>query len=657
MGRYPSRIRRWADSRGSMPMAVLLTLAGVSVTAAAAPVVLRQDTETRQTVSQGRELDAAQAGLAAAQGRIRAATRTDRPTVLDRTRLLCGSPLTATLDPGVAGAVAARYHVEIEYFGTDPLTSGAARIACAAGGGPVTAPSYARIRSWGALVGTGDIKTPAVSRYLGGTYAFDTVRGGFDATLPRQIALYSPPQTVLGTLASLASPILGAFMRQRLCLDIGTDARVPAAGTPVRARTCGPSDRLRQNFLYRSDMSIVHAGSYGADKPMCLDAGAVHAAGVTVTLQPCATGADGWRHRWYYNATNNFEGVRPHAGARAEDQLDGFCLNRGGSAFTLGGAGDYPLILGSRAARDCGKEIPVGLMTIDVLSDLVNAFEGYSLQVFSYLDDVGPGLADELPPADCAAELGRPCRISQLANVGLRSMCLEYREGEMYGPMATKECAEAPATAERDVEQTWRVPMPAAGQTSVTGPIYQVGADGKTYCLSSSEGSFSQVFGLVIALATINPYWPDFAGRVACSPKTVTGSGPQVWRIRAETGDPANRYRIESLSTGRCLSVGEESDIGQPSLASLLNSLVKTITSLLGNEMVVPLDPFVYEWTGTHNSLKVVMKPCTSSDRQKWAGPAGGPTPTYTASTDTPEPTGPRPLRDIGGEDPAGAAG
>ncbi|GGJ87386.1 hypothetical protein GCM10010123_16240 [Pilimelia anulata] len=647
------RRRWWRDERGSLPMVLLLTLVGVSLSAVITPTVVRQAGATREAVSRERELDAARAGLAVAQARIRGAVDPARPGVLDRTRLPCGTPLAGTVD---AAGSAIRYRVEISYFAGDPLAVGATALPCATGGGPGTAPAYARLRSWGSAAAAGEIRRPGEYRYLAGTYVFAAVRAGFDPNVPRQISLYSPPQTVLGTFGFLLSPVMAIFLRQKVCLDAGTDAAVPPAGTPLTGRDCATRPTLRQNFLYRDDLALMHAGSYAAGRPMCVDAGDVHTAGRQVTLEPCGSGQAGWRHRWYYNSANNFEGVKPQDGPRSADELDGFCLNRPRAA--VGGA--YPIILGTAAAQQCHKEIPDGLAALDVFSDLLNLIEGYGLQSWSFLDDVGPGLAGDAQGSDCTVEAGRPCRAGQLVNVGLRSMCLEHRLGELYGPMVAKECTEHPVTDRIDPEQLWHVPLPAAGQTSATGPIYQV-VDGRTYCLSANDQAASQVIGGLLALVTLTSDWPDFAGRAACNPKTA--SGALLWRVNGDTGNAAASFRIESTSTRQCLAVGEESDLNKPNLATLITQVMQGVARLLGTQIALPLDPFVYEWTGTHNGLKVVLRTCSGSDRQKWASPLGQPLPAAGAAAPAAPGAGqssePRALRDIAEEEPgpAGAGG
>ncbi|GAA2522222.1 RICIN domain-containing protein [Pilimelia columellifera] len=636
-------LRAAADGdRGSLVMAMLLTLVTVGLTAAMLPVILQQTNSTGLTITRGRELDAAHAGLALAQARIRAASDPATPGTIVQSRLPCNSPISGEIAPGPGTTAPVRYHVEIEYFGEDPLSAVSGPLGCAATGGPSATPRYARLNSWATVRGSGNVMSGG--RHLAGTYAFNTIRTDFDPNLPRQVAFYSPPATLLGTFSVLLTPVLAAYFRQRVCLDVGTNALVPPAGTPVHARDCAAAGPRAQNFYYRSDLALVHAGSYSVNQPMCVDGGGVHAVGNPVTLQPCGSGAATWRHRWYYNGANNFEGVRPTAGGPSTDALDGFCLNR--AKTSVAAVNDFPVTLGSAVNGACRKEIPDGLGAIDVFSDFLNAAEGYGLQSMSFLDDVGPGLAGNNGTVDCATEMGQPCRVTQLVNTGLRSMCVEYRAGELYGPMVTKECAQSPDPRDLDPDQLWRVPVPAPGQTVATGPIYQKGDDGRTYCLSSSDQILNALVGSLLGAATLNSNWPKFAGRAVCNPKTA--SGPLLWKVYGNTGNATTAYHIASNSTGRCLAVGEEADLDNAGLMTLIANVVKLLATLLGSPIPLPLDPYVYQWTGSQNNLKVILKTCGASDRQKWAGPVAQAnmidSPTAGAAATIPA----RPLGDIG---------
>jgi hypothetical protein len=61
------------DERGSLPLAMLLTLVGVSLSAVLGPIVLHQIADARTSSERALALHAAEAGLHTAMGHFRAA--------------------------------------------------------------------------------------------------------------------------------------------------------------------------------------------------------------------------------------------------------------------------------------------------------------------------------------------------------------------------------------------------------------------------------------------------------------------------------------------------------------------------------------------------------------------------------------------------------
>jgi len=290
------RSRRWpADDPGSLPLAMLLTMVGVMVSALLVPMVLTQIESTRDHIRRINALNAALTGVDVALGHIRAANDGFGGGVL--AGLPCG-PLSG--DVGVGGT--ARYQVTIDYFAVDPQGQpdswiAANRFPCAAGGGTPTMPTYALLRSQGTDQPTGDFGSVA-SRSVQGTYTFHTTDLSLAGGL---IRVYNSPVS-------------------NLCMDAGSDS--PAVGDNLRMKHCSPASS-EQTFAYNNNLTLVLVSSKTTSLPrgMCLDAGATHAVGSPVQFQPCAS-ATSPQQQWIFNDNANFEGTLPDG-----ITLDGFCFN------------------------------------------------------------------------------------------------------------------------------------------------------------------------------------------------------------------------------------------------------------------------------------------------------------------------------------------
>lgn len=276
-----------------MMMATLLAMVGVALSALLAPMTLSQAGSTRDAVRRSQELTAAQAGLDVALGHIRAADDGTGAGVL--AGLPCG------LLAGTVGVGGSRYEVTVDYFATDPLGQpdpwiATNRMVCVVGGGPLSAPAYALLRSQGTAAATGAFST-VHSRSLRGTYTFQTTNQNIAGGL---VHVY---QT--GTVD--------------LCMDAGSGS--PAAGTNLQMQDCSIGDS-QQQFAYTETLTIVLVSSVTSSLPlgMCLDAGTPHAVGLVVQFQPCATTTKP-QQQWSINDSANLEGTADGSG------LDGYCFN------------------------------------------------------------------------------------------------------------------------------------------------------------------------------------------------------------------------------------------------------------------------------------------------------------------------------------------
>ncbi|WP_030176839.1 RICIN domain-containing protein [Spirillospora albida] len=296
------------DDRGSLAIALLVTLVGVLLTSLLVPVMLAQISTTRRTAARDQALRAAQTGLDVALGHVRAARSAGTGTEGDLTRLPCG-PVR-----GPAGI--GRYEVTIEYLAGDPQGKDAAwlianRIPCAGGGGALRTPQFASFRSRGT--------SASATRTLRGVYRVRTTN-----------------QNIAGGPIHLYRPSGGTD----LCMDAGADS--PSPGTPLYMRVCSPGSG-KQTFSYNPNLTLTLVSSRSDALPLglCLDAGSPAAAGAIVRFQPCATTTQP-QQQWSVNDAANFEGTS-----------DGRTLNRLCFNLQNPGVDGSLVILGAHKSGGC----------------------------------------------------------------------------------------------------------------------------------------------------------------------------------------------------------------------------------------------------------------------------------------------------------------
>jgi hypothetical protein len=273
--------RRPGDDTGSLLMAVIVSLVGMSLAALLGPVVLTQINSTRVDIRRVQDLHAAQAGLDAAMAQIRAADDGHGNGV--RASLPCG-PLTGDVGGGPAG----QYRVAVYYVDFDPQQRmanpeawfAAHDLDCAPGAGPGVLPAFGVFFSTG--IGAGS------TRMLRAAYRLRTtnqnIAGG-------RIHIFQ----IGGSTADL-------------CMDAGATT-TPAGGTPLRMEVCD-ANRKQQVFAYTPDSTLLLVNSVNAAQPagMCLDAGSPRSEGATVVFQPCESPAVA-DQQWRYTSSANFDGM------------------------------------------------------------------------------------------------------------------------------------------------------------------------------------------------------------------------------------------------------------------------------------------------------------------------------------------------------------
>lgn len=324
MIRFRKARRRWtgrAADHGSLPLAMLLVLIAVSLTALMTPMLLRQVGSARTAMAWARALQGAETGLHVALAQIRASDG-------NIAALPCG-PFSGNVN--TAGTV--RYQVGIDYFTTDPhghvgtsyLASASNsdpwvtshRIACPANGrGTAGTPSYALLRALGADVATGSI-TAVPNRAMWAVHKLATtnanIQGGLIPTWP------SAPQR---------------------CLDAGSAQ--PVVPTAVSMRSCVGG--AQQTWAYLPNLTIVLASTQETT-PLCLDAGSPHAKDAVVMLRQCGTTTLP-QQQWSYNQNANFEGTSDGV------SRDGYCFNVVGSQVVLGSTASSTCLNGTFDDRE-----------------------------------------------------------------------------------------------------------------------------------------------------------------------------------------------------------------------------------------------------------------------------------------------------------------
>ena len=302
----PARDRWWTDDTGSLPLAMLLTLVGVSLSALLVPTLLTQVDSTRYADERTHSLHAAQAGLDIALGHIRAAS--DAAGAGKLASLPCG-PYT-----GRVGAGTARYKVTITYYDADPYSTSAHVVTCRR-----STPAYALLRSKGIDDLTSNIDT-ATGRVLQGTYTVQTTNQNIAGGL---IRVYRASSSTVD-----------------LCLDAGSSS--PAASTAVQMQTC-VSGSSQQKFAYHNNLNLVLVASKTPAMPlgMCLEATTPQASGTVVRFQPCTTSTVP-RQQWSFNNNQGFQGTDDG------EELSDYCFN----VQTPGTVGSF-VVLGKGGGK-CG---------------------------------------------------------------------------------------------------------------------------------------------------------------------------------------------------------------------------------------------------------------------------------------------------------------
>lgn len=265
--RQPHR-RPVADDRGSMAIALLVTMVATGFSVILGSLVIAQITTTRFEQRRVDGLQYARAGLEVAVATIQAATSggVSNPALSttagspqgDRTKLPC----TSLTDAPSGGH--ATYSVSFDYFTADPQYGGSPLPACQPGQGPSDVAAYVRLTSTG----------------------FDTA-GNASGTLTATYPLQSGDQNLAGDVIRLGAT------DPPLCLDAGDS---PDVGQLLSLRGCAASTRPKsQLFAYNSGLQVQLVSS---SRPggLCVDAPQTN--GASLSLAACGTATVPASQQW-----------------------------------------------------------------------------------------------------------------------------------------------------------------------------------------------------------------------------------------------------------------------------------------------------------------------------------------------------------------------
>jgi hypothetical protein len=463
------------DDRGSLPLAMLLMVVGVSLTALIAAAVLPQLRTTGIDVRRTTEVTAAQSGIEVALGQIRATVR-DGDGTGDRTALPCTSTAAQSPDATLSGPVSdgspAAYSVKIYYLAARPPADRTAeawaqanRLPCAAGGGTSSNPAYALLISTGTVTG-GSGRTVAAT-YLFQSRTKPNVPGG-------TIKVYDTDQ----------------------CLSAPATA---AAGNPVILATCDDTDP-DQLFAYDPQL---HVRLLSAD--LCLRADSTdHAA---VTFQPCAD--SDLTQVWSLNNRDNFEGTTDGS------TTDGKCFNV-----------DYQSSPARLVINNVVADNPAKVVDSDGTDGTpCSGTSGDYTKYKTFFPDAkaGTGAAGQ--------------RTGQLVNYDQFGRCLDVTANTVtYAYMVIFPCKQTPSGTIQ-WNQVWHLPALATGQSSATGRIYTHNtSDGKDYCLVSPGSTAARQWVTLTACTVTDAVVPP---EQSWTRRDATGDTATSYRLESTYGTSA----------------------------------------------------------------------------------------------------------------------
>jgi len=475
--------RNRRDDAGSMPIALLITLVGVTLSASLTSLVVGQLTDSRRAADRTAAVAASQAGLDAGLARIRASVT---GTAGDATKLPCTSlagNLTALA--GTSTATPPRYALSIGYFLVDPSTM----IGDLAPIGDLT--NLHRL-----VAGTTTVTSlltslgQTVTNTAGLTSAVSSAVGCVDGALP-QVPLYGllrSSGTVGGTTRTLYAIYTFRTTEETIpgghvviagsggiyCLGAGNAS--PAAGYAVLAVLCSSSDK-QTKFIYPKNLSLSLSLSRSTTSypyGLCITA-ASQANNVPARFQACAATKSSTQ-QWSYEVN-----AQTYYGTSDGVNSSGFCLNMQTPGLALS-----PIVL--KNGGSCGT---AGVAGRAMVPDA----------------EVGAGAAG--------------VNTGQLVNYKEIGRCLDLTNEDPTGSWFTSRGL-APALITYPCKQTfsgsvywnhkWTGPTIPAGSYQVTGQVYTSPNAGSKYCLKSPGATGGYVWVASCTIGGSALQWTVYGG-------------------------------------------------------------------------------------------------------------------------------------------------
>ncbi|MBM2620826.1 ricin-type beta-trefoil lectin domain protein [Actinoplanes sp. LDG1-06] len=473
---------RLRDSRGSLPLAMLLSIVGIGAVSLLGAVVASQISTTRYDVNRSAAISAAQSGIETTLAQLRAV-----PINSSGDAALASVPCSATVQgPSLklSGVVSpgqlAAFAVNIYYLttnppaGADPETwAKTNRLGCGGAGGPSLVPMYALIASTGS---SGPASRTLLATYLFQSRTKPNVPGGTIKVYNSDQCL-TAPREVTGS-----SPM--------------------TVGTQLVLATCDASDP-KQTFTYNPTLQVQLKNSEGSTffpNGACLSAASVDK--TPVTFVPCD--ATQRTQIWSLNNRDNFEGT-----------TDG--VNPNGKCFNVDWTALPPKVLINNVIAGNANKV-ANTQGDGTDGTPCSGISGDYTKYKTFFPDpsAGTGAAGEVT--------------KQLVNYEQFGRCLDVTANTWtYAFMVIFPCKQAPNKVIQ-WNQVWFLPAVAVGGTSAQGRVYVKGNDGvTTYCLYS-PGSIA---------------WGQYVKLAACSLSSAIPAN-QLWTRTVFTGVSQNSYRIES---------------------------------------------------------------------------------------------------------------
>lgn len=485
----PRRLGLIGADAGSLPMAMLLTLVAVSLSALLVPVGVGQIVATRTTSDQAHALHAAQAGIDVMVGRIRAATDSAGNGV---TAGLPGSELTGSVQPDGTQ----RYRVTVTYYAAD------GSVIDVAGTASPPQPSTAALEATG-VEPAGVDPRPGVpgSRTLQATYRFRTT----NENIPGGMIPVNGSATSAGTLCIAAS------------------SATPAVGSKVTVQPCTQGDPNARRFAYTRELMLQLFGSAAVTpRGLCLQGAGdptgsyAHASGQQIVLEPCAAVtsphsktliAQQWSLRSYGTFYGTTDGIK----------IDNFCLN-------------------VKDPGTVGSDVVLGAKSPDKYCENGTYDNRYT---FLPEPDVGAGYAGA---AQNWIGAGDSATARQLVSVGHEQFgrCLDIAGAynpSVYQYMIAWPCKQSPDPAQTPWNQMWILPTVDPDSKTGTGVI-------KAYMSDSTKPAY---YGKYFCLKSYGTTGTDpFVTECPAGAPTAD----LLWTLVADTGTYANSYVIKDNAAG-----------------------------------------------------------------------------------------------------------